>query len=58
MLSWAVYREGALERWMRREVEALLRPYRQTLSGHRGTVRGAARKGVRKGLIRKEHVRS
>jgi len=27
MLSWAVYREGALERWMRREVEALLRPY-------------------------------
>jgi len=27
MLSWAVYRDGALERWMRREVEALLRPY-------------------------------
>jgi AcrR family transcriptional regulator len=28
MLGWAVFREGTLERWVRREVEALLRPYR------------------------------
>jgi AcrR family transcriptional regulator len=29
MLSWAVYREGALEHWIRREVIALLAPYRR-----------------------------
>jgi AcrR family transcriptional regulator len=29
MLGWAVFREGTLERWVRREVEALLRPYRR-----------------------------
>ena len=28
MLGWAVFREGPLDRWVRREVEALLRPYR------------------------------
>jgi AcrR family transcriptional regulator len=28
MLEWAVVREGPLDRWVRREVEALLRPYR------------------------------
>jgi AcrR family transcriptional regulator len=28
MLSWAVYREGRVDEWVRREVEALLRPYR------------------------------
>ena len=27
MLGWAVFREGTLEQWVRREVEALLRPY-------------------------------
>jgi AcrR family transcriptional regulator len=29
MLGWAVFREGTLERWVRREVEALLQPYRR-----------------------------
>jgi AcrR family transcriptional regulator len=29
MLGWAVFREDTLERWVRREVEALLRPYRR-----------------------------
>jgi AcrR family transcriptional regulator len=28
MLGWAVFREGTLERWVRREMEVLLRPYR------------------------------
>ncbi len=28
MLEWAVVREGALDLWVRRDVEALLRPYR------------------------------
>ncbi len=29
MLAWAVYREGSVASWVRREVEALLRPYRR-----------------------------
>jgi AcrR family transcriptional regulator len=29
MLGWAVFREGALDKWVSREVEALLRPYRR-----------------------------
>jgi AcrR family transcriptional regulator len=29
MLGWAVFREGTLEQWIRRDVEALLRPYRR-----------------------------
>ncbi len=29
MLSWAVYREGPVAAWVRRELEALLRPYRR-----------------------------
>jgi AcrR family transcriptional regulator len=28
MLDWAVFREGSLAKWMRRDLEALLRPYR------------------------------
>ena len=28
MLDWAVFREGALAAWLRRDLEALLRPYR------------------------------
>lgn len=28
MLDWAVFREGSLARWLRRDLEALLRPYR------------------------------
>jgi AcrR family transcriptional regulator len=27
MLDWAVYRQGALSNWVRRDLEALLRPY-------------------------------
>lgn len=43
MLGWAVFREGTLERWVRREVEALLRPYR------RGATNSNERKGRGKG---------
>jgi AcrR family transcriptional regulator len=54
MLSWAVFREGTLEGWVRREVEALLRSYRRTSSVRKRS----ARKGVRKQLIRKVHAKS
>ncbi len=30
MLSWAVYREGSVAGWVRRDLEALLRPYRRS----------------------------
>ena len=30
MLSWAVYREGSVAAWVRRDLEALLRPYRRS----------------------------
>jgi AcrR family transcriptional regulator len=30
MLSWAVYREGSISAWVRRELTALLAPYRST----------------------------
>jgi len=30
MLDWAVFREGTLAWWLRRDLEALLKPYRQT----------------------------
>jgi hypothetical protein len=46
MLGWAVFREGTLESWVRREVKALLRPYRAETRPYR-----------RKPLIRKVHVR-
>ncbi|HEY2821436.1 MAG TPA: TetR/AcrR family transcriptional regulator [Candidatus Acidoferrum sp.] len=47
MLSWAVYREGTLDRWVRREVEALLRPYR-VISPAQKLVRKPAIRGRRK----------
>lgn len=30
MLDWAVFREGALASWLRRDLEALLKPYRRS----------------------------
>jgi len=30
MLDWAVFREGSLASWLRRDVEALLKPYRRS----------------------------
>ena len=30
MLDWAVFREGTLAHWLRRDLEALLLPYRQS----------------------------
>jgi AcrR family transcriptional regulator len=42
MLDWAVYREGTLANWVRRDLEALLRPFRSE--------RAAAGKGLRKTL--------
>ena len=40
MLGWAVFREGPLDRWVRREVEALLRPYRAKRPLRKGGGRG------------------
>jgi len=40
MLQWAVVRDGPLERWVRREVEALLRPYRAKKAGARADGKG------------------
>jgi AcrR family transcriptional regulator len=31
MLDWAVYREGSLSNWVRRDLEALIRPYRRAI---------------------------
>lgn len=57
MLAWAVYRQGSVAAWVRRELEALLLPYRRSarreLPGkgrqkearHRKTRRGLARQG-------------
>ncbi len=33
MLDWAVFRQGALASWLRRDLEALLRPYRRSPGG-------------------------
>lgn len=41
MLSWAVYQEGRVDEWVRRQVEALLRPYR-VISPARNLVRKPA----------------
>jgi AcrR family transcriptional regulator len=41
MLGWAVFREGTLERWVRRDVEALLRPYRRKSLVRKGHGRGS-----------------
>jgi hypothetical protein len=30
MLDWAVFREGSLASWLRRDLEALLKPYRRS----------------------------
>jgi hypothetical protein len=38
MLDWAVYREGALANWVRRDLEALLRPLRMHVN--RKTAKG------------------
>jgi AcrR family transcriptional regulator len=40
MLGWAVFQEGSLERWVRREVEALLRPYRRGSRIRKGQPKG------------------
>jgi AcrR family transcriptional regulator len=41
MLGWAVFREGTLEDWVRREVDALLRPYRCKRLVRKGHDRGS-----------------
>ena len=41
MLEWAVFREGPLDCWIRREVEALLRPYRRKTLIRKGHLRGS-----------------
>jgi AcrR family transcriptional regulator len=42
MLNWAVFREGSLAAWLRRDLEALLRPYRLKHTNS-GRVRNAKR---------------
>ena len=44
MLGSAVFREGTLERWVRREVEALLRPYRAPFRPKRPTRKGRGKR--------------
>lgn len=44
VLGWAVFREGPVDRWVRREVEALLRPYRTKKPVRKRRV-GAQKKG-------------
>jgi len=39
MLSWAVYREGSVASWVRRELESLLEPYRPVPEGRTRTRR-------------------
>jgi AcrR family transcriptional regulator len=39
MLSWAIYREGSLAAWVRRELTALLAPYRTANRRRRGPQR-------------------
>ncbi len=39
MLAWAVYREGSIASWVRRELEALLEPYR--VGKNRSTPKGS-----------------
>ena len=39
MLSWAIYREGSLAAWVRRELTALLAPYRTAKRWRRGRQR-------------------
>jgi AcrR family transcriptional regulator len=58
MLGWAVFREGTLEGWVRREVEGLLRSYRRELSLSKGSFRKSDRQGAPKKLIRKAHAKS
>jgi len=43
MLAWAVYREGSVAAWVRRELEALLAPYRR-LGRHQFPKHAAKRK--------------
>lgn len=35
MLNWAVFREGSLAAWLRRDLEALLKPYRRSRRSQR-----------------------
>lgn len=44
MLNWAVFREGSLASWLRRDLEALLQPYREV----HGALRPAANSKRRK----------
>ncbi|HEX2666545.1 MAG TPA: helix-turn-helix domain-containing protein [Candidatus Acidoferrum sp.] len=39
MLHWAVFREGSLAAWLRRDLEALLGPYRRSLKDSAGNRR-------------------
>ena len=57
MLGWAVFREGTLESWVRREIEALLWPYRRKRNGGAGTVGKGVRQVGRKKLIQKGHAK-
>jgi AcrR family transcriptional regulator len=41
VLGWAVFREGSLDGWVRREVEALLRPYRRKMPVRKGVARAS-----------------
>lgn len=46
MLAWAVYRKGPVATWVRRELEALLAPYRQPRKMSVGKNRSATRRAT------------
>ena len=46
MLSWAVYREGSLAGWVRRDLEALLAPYASCRQGPQPTQKKALDKRI------------
>jgi len=49
MLDWAVFREGTLADWIRRDLEALLRSYRAARRGFRSAARSKRQKGAASG---------
>jgi AcrR family transcriptional regulator len=38
LIAWAILREGSAERWVRRDLETLLEPYRRAAKGRRRSV--------------------
>lgn len=46
MVAWAVYRQGSVSSWVRRELEALLRPYRRLAANSQSKDRARRKKSA------------